>query len=65
MLRRGKDNPVHLWGYLVGVEVEEGGHTSPNNVALRIADSLAFMEDIGKVDVEELGKLDIFPEENI
>ena len=61
--RRGVDKPVHTWGYLVAVEIEEGGTTSPEQVALRIADGLTFMEDVGDVDVESLGQIECFNEQ--
>lgn len=59
MLRRSNiDKPVHTYGYLVAVEIEEGGATSPDTAGLRIADSLTFMEDVGKVDVTDLGRIE-------
>lgn len=62
MLQRGKDTSTYIHGFLVGVEMEEGAPTSAEQVALRLADACSFMEGIGKIDVESLGKLDIYPE---
>lgn len=60
-----KDHPVttSLHGFLVGVEIEDEGHATPETVALRLAESLTFVEDIGEVDVEHLGKIQKYEED--
>ncbi len=63
VLQRGKDNTIATYGFLIAVEVEADGPTTPEQVACRIADGLTFMEGIGKVDVEALGKIECFEEE--
>jgi hypothetical protein len=64
MLRReSQKGDVVIHGFLLGVEVEENGPTSPEQIAARLADSLAFMEGIGKVDVEVLGKVELYDAE--
>lgn len=63
MLQRGKDSPLTMHGFLVGVELVES-ITTPEQVALRLADSLGFMEGIGHVDVESLGIIEVIPDED-
>lgn len=60
--RKGKPVTLTTYGFLVGVEIEDGGSASPEQVALRIADSLTYIEDVGHVDVESLGKVDLYDE---
>ena len=63
MLQRGKDNPISLHGFLVGVELVDGIAT-PEQISLRLADSLGFMEGIGHVDVEALGIIEVIDEQD-
>lgn len=65
MLRPEKGIAISTYGFLVGVELEDTGSTTPSQVANRLADSLSFMEGTGEVDVESLGKVDIYPEEDL
>lgn len=62
MFQRGKDAPVSVYGFLVAVPIEDGSITS-EAVAIRLADSVAFMEGTGPVDVEQLGKIDLYSEQ--
>lgn len=64
MLRRGKDSTTSIQGYLIGVEVESDSPTTPEQVACRIADGLAWMEGIGHIDVESLGEIQVYGEED-
>lgn len=59
MLQR-KSEPVTTspHGYLVCVEIEDAGPTTPEQVSLRLAGELNFMEGVGRVDVDYLGKID-------
>jgi len=61
MLQRD-GGPINLFGFLVGVEIEEGGSTTPEQVTMRLADGLSWMEGIGKVEVENLGKIEVVDE---
>lgn len=60
MLRRGKDSILHTYGYLVSVELAEGGNTSSEKVASRLADACAYMEDVGAIDVDPLGQVETY-----
>lgn len=48
-----------IQGFLVGVEVEDTSTVTPQQIAERIADSLTFMEGVGRVDVEKLGRIEV------
>jgi hypothetical protein len=58
-----KDAKLALHGFLVGVELEVGGRATPEQVSLRLAESLSFIEDVGKTDVEYLGEIETIDEE--
>lgn len=63
MLRRETETgKTYVCGFLVGVEMEENGPTTQEQVSARIADGLSFMEGVGTVDVELLGKIESFDE---
>ena len=47
-------------GFLISVEIEEGGRFTSETVALKLADSLVWCEGIGTVDVEELGAVEVY-----
>ena len=64
MLRRGKADIVHTYGFLLSVEIAEDDSTTPEQVAQRLADSISFMEGTGLVDVESLGKIDTYDAED-
>ena len=64
MLQRGKDSPLVTYGFLLSVEILEGGSVSTEQVTGRLKDALFYMEDTGEVSVESLGKIDIYDEES-
>ena len=64
MFQRGKDTPISTYGFLVGIEIEDGS-TTPEAVALHLADSVSWLEGVGKADVELLGKLDVYGDEDL
>ena len=47
--------PATTHGFLLSVEISKGAAISPEQIAMRLADSLAFVEGIGHVDVKSLG----------
>lgn len=57
---KGRPVTTTSYGFLLSVEIEDGGRVSPEQVSLRLADSLTYMEDVGNVEVECLGKLDLY-----
>lgn len=60
MLQHRTDKrPIAIHGFLVAVEIEEGS-TTAEQVSLRLAESLSFMEGTGHCDVETLGVIDIY-----
>lgn len=50
------------YGFLLSVELLEGGSVSPEQIGNRLTDSLFYMEDTGAVDIELLGKIDLYDE---
>jgi len=62
MLQRGKDSPLIMHGFLIGVQLVDDVIT-PEEVARKLADSLSWVEGIGEVDVESLGKIDVVNED--
>lgn len=58
MLHAGSTKPIVLCGFLVGVEMEAGGGTTSEEVKMRIADGLTWMDSIGKVDITDLGEVE-------
>ena len=50
--------PTRTYGFLVAVEVEEGGHTPHERIPFYLADALSWVEGTGKVDVEPLGEIE-------
>lgn len=48
---------VDHW-YMVVVQLEEGGHTSPEDVQLRLASELRFMEGTGETQIDYMGPLE-------
>jgi hypothetical protein len=64
MLTRGKDEAISVYGFLVAVEISDSDTDKVHrDVALRLADGPSFIEGVGSIDVECLGKVDIYPEE--
>ena len=63
MFQRGKDTPIVTYGFLVSAELEDGSLTSVHDIASRFVDAVAWMEGVGKVDVESLGPIDVYPGE--
>lgn len=54
----GEANPeTRVWGYLIGVQLEIG--TSPDQIAMKLADALQFVEGVGDVTVDVLGQVDV------
>lgn len=51
--------PTTTHGYLISVEIAERRAMSPEQVAMRFSDALAFVEGIGTVDVDYLGEVDV------
>ena len=64
MLQRPEDGtespPLTVHGWLVGVEMEEG--VAFNQLSLKLADALSFVEGVGQVSVEYLGEIEIAPD---
>lgn len=60
MLRRGVDETTSTHGFLIAIELSDSEPGLSEAVAIRLADGPSFMEGVGKVDVEHLGKLDIY-----
>lgn len=61
MLQRGSvEKPIHEHGFLIAIEIEEGGPTH-EQVALKLADACTFMESVGKTDVTYMGLIDDEP----
>ena len=63
MFKIGTDNvKVITLGFLVAVEIQEGA----DNVTFlrqRLADALTWVEGVGKVEVEVLGEIDCYEEQ--
>ena len=60
MLRRSDNqNNIVTQVFMVAVEVAESG-PSIEEIKLKLADSLAWVEGCGTVEVDELGKLDAY-----
>jgi hypothetical protein len=55
MLNRDSTRPVVTHDFVVSVELETGGRTSPEQVAARLADSLQWLDDVGTTDITYLG----------
>lgn len=59
MLQRGSvEKSVHEHGFLISIELEEGGPT-PEQVQLKLADACMYVEGVGKTDVSYMGQLDV------
>ncbi len=54
---------MKTYGFLVGVQVE--GDPDLEHIVGKLADSLAFVENIGVVDVESLGEVDVYDSEQV
>lgn len=60
MLQRGDSEKTLIGqGYLILVEMVEDGPTSPETVRMRLADSCAYLDGVGRIDVDYLGKIDV------
>ena len=57
MLNRNS-NTTRLYGFLVGVEIEDGRDATPETVAMKLSDALSFVEGVGLVDVDFLGEVE-------
>ena len=51
--------PATTHGFLLSVEIYKGAAMSPEQVAMRLADSLAHVEGLGHVDVESIGDIEV------
>jgi hypothetical protein len=61
MLERNAGKTEHF-GFLISAELEVGRATT-EDVLRKLSDSLAWVEGIGEVDVECLGKIDVYEKE--
>lgn len=52
---RSQESPTTVWGFLVGVEIEAG--VDPEAIAMRLSDSLQWIEGTGSTTVEVLGQV--------
>ena len=59
MLTRDKAGAIRTYAYLISVELQDG-ETTPEAVVNALSDSLNFKEGVGKVDVENLGEIDVY-----
>ena len=61
MLQRKEDGspdlPLREHGFMLSVELEDGGKTTVNDCVKKLSDSLAFAEGTGTVDVEYIGDI--------
>ena len=64
MFQHHKDNqtPVTAHGFMISVDVEEGAQPI-EYLTDRLAAALTFVEGVGNVAVDYIGKLDVMPEE--
>jgi len=56
-----KDGELKTHGYLIAVETQDD--VNPDEITRKLADSLAWVEGVGTIDVEYLGEIDIADEE--
>ena len=65
MLQRSEsgkpDKPTHVYGFLLGIELEEG--TSLQEICNLLADAVKFHEGAGDITVDVLGEVE-FVDEN-
>ena len=54
--------PTEAWAFLIAVQIEKGGLTSPEQVLERLKGSLTWMHGIGEVEIENLGVIQTYPE---
>jgi len=52
---------VKFYGFLIQIEVEDG--VDANKLALKLADACSFVEGVGKTEVEFMGVIDQYEEE--
>lgn len=55
---QGADVKLRTFGFLLSAEIEQG-ETTPEQVAVRLADALTFVEGVGNVQCELLGEIDV------
>lgn len=55
-----KQGVLHEHGYILCVEVEDGGPT-PERVINAISDALTFIEGVGKVETNYMGQFEDIP----
>lgn len=56
--REGRGGSLTSYAYLVSVEIEDGV-AEPSKVAEAMADALRWIEGVGAVDVDNLGRMDV------
>lgn len=56
------NEPTTTHGFIVSVELT--GRVSPEQVRLKLADALTWVEGLGDVDVDWIGEIDRYPEPN-
>jgi hypothetical protein len=59
MLERGTKSTTHF-AFLVSVELADGGPVKTDFVMEKLSDALSWVEGTGEVDVECLGKIDVY-----
>jgi hypothetical protein len=59
MLQHGS-GPAHLYGFLIGVEIQAGSPTTPEIVTRLLSEWLQYMSGIGKAEVESLGEIPVY-----
>lgn len=57
----GPEPNLSVYGFLVGVQLVEG--LKPEEVAMKLADALNFVEGIGDITVDILGQVDVVEED--
>lgn len=60
--RKSGQKKLKAWGFLLGIEVDEEVIT-PEKVCNRLADALTHVDGVGPVDVDFLGEIDDFNDE--
>ena len=59
MLIRDKTGVIRTYAFILSVELQDGDIT-PEAVANALSDSLNFKEGVGRVEIENLGELDVY-----
>ena len=59
MLIRDKTGVIRTYAFILSVELQDG-ETTPEAVVNALSDSLNFKEGVGRVEIENLGELDVY-----